>query len=164
MTLPSPRMLNLAALLGCLAAIGGALYLQHGVGLEPCPLCLFQRVAVFAASAVLLLAIFHGPQRVGVRIYAALTGLTALAGAAVAVRHLWLQSLPEEQVPACGPGLDYMMDVLPMQEVLRQVFSGSGECAELDWAFLGISLPGWSLLVFAGLLAVAAVQLLRPLR
>ncbi|MDX1803777.1 MAG: disulfide bond formation protein B [Alcanivorax sp.] len=162
-SLPSPRLLNLLALLACLAAMGGALYLQHVDGLQPCPLCIFQRVGVIAAGLVLLMACLHGPRGVGVRVYAALTGLAALGGGAVAIRHLWLQHLPPDRVPDCGPGLNYMLDVFPLKDVLAKVLAGSGECAEVHWSLFGISLPGWSLLVFVGLLAVALVQLFRPL-
>ena len=105
----------------------------------------------------------HGPKGFGVRIYGALTGLAAIAGGAVSVRHIWLQSLPADQVPACGPGLNYMLDVFPLQSVIQEVLAGSGECAEMDWSFLGLSLPAWSLVVFSGLLLVALVQLFRPL-
>ncbi len=161
--IPAPRQLNLLALLACLAAMAGALYLQHVDGLEPCPLCIFQRVGVIAAAVVLLVAALHGPKGVGVRIYGLLTALAAIGGGAVAIRHIWLQNLPPDQVPACGPGLEYMLDVFPLQNVLQQVLAGSGECAEMDWSFLGLSLPAWSLVVFAGLLVVALIQLFRPL-
>lgn len=162
--LPSPRALFGLGFLGCVAAMAGALYLQHVVGLEPCPLCIFQRVAVIAAAVILLVAALHGPRGPGVRVYAALTLLACLAGAGVAIRHLWLQSLPADQVPTCGPGLDYMLDVFPLKEVLAEVLSGSGECAEISWRFLGLTLPGWSLVVFIGLTLLALVQLLRPRR
>tara|TARA_R110001606_G_scaffold171956_5_gene318080 strand:- start:9045 stop:9551 length:507 start_codon:yes stop_codon:yes gene_type:complete len=162
--LPSPRAVFALGFLGCLAAMGGALYLQHVVGLEPCPLCIFQRVAVIAAAVVLLIATLHGPRGAGMRVYAGLTLLACLAGAGIAIRHLWLQSLPADQVPTCGPGLDYMLDVFPLKEVLAEVLSGSGECAEVSWRFLGLTLPGWSLVVFAGLGALSLVQLLRPRR
>ena len=109
--IPAPRLLNFLALLGCIAAMAGALYLQHVDGLEPCPLCIFQRVGVMAAALVLLVASLHGPKRIGVRLYGLLTALAAIGGGAVAIRHIWLQSLPADEVPACGPGLEYMMDV-----------------------------------------------------
>jgi len=153
----APRMLNLFAFLACVVAMAGALYLEHVEGLDPCPLCIFQRVGVIAAGLFFLLALIHNPAALGQRIYAALAAI----GAIVAARHVWLQSLPADQVPACGPALDYMMDVFPMGEVLRMVFTGSGECAEIDWLFLGISLPAWSLLVFIGLSATALFQLFR---
>ena len=158
----APRRLNLLALLGCIAAMAGALWLEHVTGLEPCPLCIFQRIGVIACAAVLLVALIHNPGQLGQRIYGALLAVAASLGAAVAIRHLWLQSLPPEKVPDCGPGLDYLLDVFPLQEALSMVFSGSGECAELDWVFLGISLPGWSLIVLGGLLAVGLFQLFRP--
>lgn len=161
-TLLAPRQLNLLALFGCFVAMASVLWLEHVDGLEPCPLCVLQRVAVLAAAAILLAAIVHNPRTLGQRIYAVLLGIAASLGAGVAIRHLWLQGLPPDQVPDCGPGLDYMLDVFPMREALSMVLSGSGECADLDWSLLGISLPGWALLVFAGLLAVALFQLFRP--
>lgn len=162
--LPTPRALNGLAFLACLVAMGGALYLQYQVGLEPCPLCIFQRVGVIACAVLLLIAFLHGPKTIGLRVYAALTALAALTGGGIAIRQLWLQQLPPDQVPLCGPGLNYMLDVFPLHEVLAKVLSGSGECAEVTWRFLGLSLAGWSLVVFIGLLAVALIQLLRPRR
>lgn len=162
--LPAPRALNGLTLLACAAAFGGALYMQYVDGLEPCPLCIFQRLALIAVMVLLLVATVHGPRGTGVRVYALLTALTALAGAAIAIRHLWLQSLPADEVPACGPSLEYMVDVFPWHEVLATVLSGSGECAEVSWRFLGLTIPGWSLVVFGGVLAVALIQLLRPRR
>ena len=161
--IPAPRIVNLIALLGCIVAMAGALYLQHVDGLEPCPLCIFQRVGVMAAALVLFLAVLHGPKGVGVRVYGALTALAAIGGGAISIRHIWLQNLPPDQVPDCGPGLDYMLDVFPLQNVIQQVLSGSGECAELDWSLLGLSLPAWTLVVFCCLLTAALVQLFRPL-
>lgn len=162
--LPSPRMINLLGLLGCIAAMGGALYLQHVEGLPPCPLCIFQRVAVIAAGLILLVAVLHGPKGWGRRLYAGLTALATLVGGAIAARHVWLQGLPADQVPDCGPGLNYMMDVFPLQQVVQEVLAGSGECADINWNLLGLSLPAWSLLFFAGLLVLALVQLVRPNR
>ena len=159
--LPGYRALNLLALAACFVALGFALYLQHVVGLEPCPLCILQRVAVFAAMGVLVLAIAHNPGRLGQRIYAVLGALAAIAGLGVAGRHVWLQYLPADQVPACGPGLEYMIDVFPMQDVVQMVLRGSGECAVVDWTFLGFSLAELTLAVFVGLLVLFGFQLLR---
>lgn len=157
----SYRMLNLAGLLICVVAMAIALWLQYSVGLEPCPLCTFQRLAMIAVGVFFLLAFLHNPGPTGQRIWNGLAGLSALAGAGVALRHMWLQSLPEDQVPACGPGLDYIMDVFPLWDALRMVFSGSGECAEIDWTFLGLTIPQQALLVFAGLLVLSVVQIVR---
>lgn len=159
--LPSPRMVNTLAFAACALAIAGVLYMQYGLGLEPCPLCIMQRIGVMAAGLIFLLAALHNPAALGQRLYAGLAGLASIAGGAVSIRHLWLQSLPPEKVPACGPGLDYMLDVFPLQEVIATVLRGSGECAEESWQMLGLTIPGWSLVAFVGLLGVALVQLLR---
>ncbi|HQV41812.1 MAG: disulfide bond formation protein B [Moraxellaceae bacterium] len=159
--IPSPRLTNLGILLLTIAAMGFALWLQYYQQLEPCPLCIFQRMAMMATSAVVLLAFLHGPARVGRRVYAGFTLLTSLAGVAVAGRHVWLQNLPPDQVPSCGPGLDYWLDTFPLFEVIGKVLRGSGECAAIEGAFMGITLPGWTLVVFVGLAALAVWQLLR---
>ncbi|MEO6698860.1 MAG: disulfide bond formation protein B [Paraperlucidibaca sp.] len=142
-------------------AMAAALYLQHYQDLEPCPLCVFQRVAVIAFGIVSLLACLHNRQRLGRRIYAVLAALAGGAGIVVAGRHVWLQHLPADQVPSCGPGLDYWLEALPLQQVINQVFQGSGECAVVDWTLLGLSLPEWTLLMFIGMTAIAVLQLFR---
>jgi disulfide bond formation protein DsbB len=154
--LPSRRALNFIGFGICAALLGFALYAQHGLGLEPCPLCIFQRIALMALAVVLLVAALHGPGPVGGRFYGVLAGLCALAGIAVAGRHVWLQSLPPDRVPSCGPGLGYLFDTFPLGDALKMVFSGSGECAKIDWTFLGLSMPVWVLAWFV-VLGVAAV-------
>lgn len=149
----NPRLLNLAGFLACAALLAYAYYTQFALGLEPCPLCIFQRIGMIAVGVVFLLAAIHGPRVAGRRVYGALIVLAALAGAAVSGRHVWLQNLPPDQVPSCGPGLAYMMDVFSFGETLRMVFTGSGECADVDWSFLGLSMPAWVLIWFV-LLAV----------
>lgn len=158
------RTINLLGFLGCVLAMLGALYLQYAEDLEPCPLCVFQRVGVIAAGLFFLLAALHNPGSAGQRTYGILAGLGAIGGGIVAARHIWLQNLPADEVPACGPGLDYMLDVFPMRDVLSMVFSGSGECAEIDWTFLGITIPQMALLTFLGLLALALFQVFRRYR
>lgn len=135
----------------CAALLAFGLYLQHVDGQEPCPLCIFQRVAFIALGAVFLVAAIHGPGRTGAIVYAVLGGLCAAAGTVLAARHVWLQSLPADQVPACGPGLAYMLEQFPLMRMLESVLSGSGECAEADWRFLGLTIAGWSLLWFVAL-------------
>jgi disulfide bond formation protein DsbB len=144
----SRRSINVVALIFCAALLGYAYYSQFYLGLEPCPLCIFQRVGVMVLTALFLLAALHQAGGWGTRVYAALIGITALAGAVIAARHVWLQHLPPGQVPECGPGLDYMLQAFPLNETLRMVFTGSGECAEVDWAFLGLSMPAWVLISF----------------
>jgi len=133
----------------CAGLVGYALYAQHIIGLEPCPLCIFQRVAFMALGLVFLTGAIHAPGRAGRAAYAVLALVAGAAGAGIAGRHVWLQSLPPDQVPMCGPGLDYLLDAFPLRDVLARVFRGSGECAEVDWTLLGLSMPAWNLLVFA---------------
>jgi len=151
MTLPSRRALNLAGFLCCAGMMGFALYAQHVLLLDPCPLCVLQRVAVIGLGAVFLIAALHDPGGWGRRIYAVIIGLFAGDGVAIAGWHWRLQNLPPNEVPACGPGLDYMLENFPLGEAMRMVFEGSGECAEVVWRFLGLSMPAWVLICLAGL-------------
>lgn len=162
MALPSSRIVFLIVFLGCAFLMGVALYMEHAMQLEPCPLCIFQRVMVIATAIVALIGAIHNPGISGIKIYGGLSVLTAAGGAGLSMRQLWLQSLPEDAVPACGPGLDYLMDVFPLTEVLTMVLSGDGTCAEVVWEFLGISIPGWTLVGFIGLIAIGVFQIARP--
>lgn len=161
MTLPGYRATNLLGFAACIVAMATALYLQYGVGLEPCPLCIMQRVAVISAMVVLVVALVHNPHRTGQRVYALLGLLASLAGLGVAGRHVWLQHLPADQVPECGPGLNYLLEVFPLKDALALVLRGSGECAKVDWTFLGLSLAELTLPVFVGLCVLFLFQLLR---
>ncbi len=146
--LQSPRTGNLAAFVVCTGMMGFALFAQYVLLLEPCPLCIFQRIALIALGVMFLLTGIHAPGLIGRRIYAVMLVAAALTGIGVAGRHVWLQNLPKDQVPACGPGLDFMVDTFPVLEVLNMVLSGSGECAEVSWRFLGLSMPTWVLISF----------------
>ncbi len=136
-------------------AMAFALYLQYVLLLEPCPLCIFQRVAMIAVALVWLLAAIHGPTGFGRWVYSLLATAAAGAGIAIASRHVWLQGLPPDQVPACGPSLDYMLDIQPLNEVIATVLKGDGDCAAIEGAFLGLSIPAWTLIAFAGLALVS---------
>jgi disulfide bond formation protein DsbB len=144
----------------CVVMMAVALALEHIAGLAPCPLCIFQRVGVMATAIVLIIAALHNPAgRIG-RVFYGVFGLITVAGGAfVAGRHVWLQSLPADKVPSCGPNLDYMMDILPLQDVVAMVLTGSGECAEISVTLLGLSLPAWTLIGFL-FLALAPLRLL----
>ena len=122
------------------------------MGLEPCPLCIFQRVGVIAVGIVALIALIHNPATLGQTIYSGLGIFACLVTIGIAARQLWLQSLPADQVPACGPSLDYLMDVFPFMDVLQMVLAGDGSCAEVSWQLLGISIPGWVVIGFIPLL------------
>lgn len=152
---------RLAAGLGCLAAFGAlgfAYVLEYGFGLEPCPLCVFQRIAMLAAGLVFLAAAVHSPAtRAGQWTYGVLGLMAAGGGAAIAGRHVWLQSIPPEQVPACGPGLSYLLDVMPWREVMARVLRGDASCASIDASFIGLSLPAWTLTGFVALALWAVV-------
>lgn len=147
----SNRWLYLAGALFASGLMGFGLFLQYVEHQDPCPLCMVQRVIFIAILAVFALAALHGPQRAGERVYAALVGLLSLLGVGVASRHIWIQHLPADQVPACGPGLDYMLNTFPMAEVLKELMHGSGECAVKGWTFLTLGIPEWSLLCYLAL-------------
>jgi len=145
------RALNFLAALFCGLLMGYALYAQYGLGLEPCPLCMFQRVGVSALGIVFLLAALHHPRAFGARLYGLLIVLTAAAAAYVAGRHVWVQAQPPGTVAACGAPLDMMLDMFPLLEVVRKVLSGGGECGKIDWSLLGVTMPGWVLIAAVSL-------------
>ena len=153
--LPPRRIAYLLGFLVCAGLMGWALWLQYGLGLEPCPLCAFQRMAVTAIGIVFLVAFIHKPRNLGAAIYAGLVLVIAGGGGAFAARHVWIQALPKDQVPACGMGISYMFETLPFLDVLKKVFAGSGECAEKGWEFLGLAIPGWTLVFFIAMTVVA---------
>jgi disulfide bond formation protein DsbB len=148
------RQLNWIGFVGCVGAMAFALYLQYGRGMEPCPLCILQRMAMIGLGVFFLLAALHDPGRLGQSLYSAGKLLAAGAGVIVAGRHVWLQSLPADQVPSCGPGYDYLMENFPLLDAFSVIFRGSGECAKVDFEMLGVSLPQWTLLGFLLLAAL----------
>ena len=158
--LPPRRAAYLLGFIVCAALMAWALWLQYVQGLEPCPLCMFQRVCVSAVGIVFLIAAIQNPGRTGAAFYAVLTLIIAGAGAGLAARQVWLQALPKDQVPACGMGLSYMMDTLPFFDVVGKVLAGSGECAEKGWVFIGLSIAGWTFVFFVSMIA-AAIALIR---
>ena len=155
----SQRMIFSIIFTVCIGLLGFGLYLEHSVGLEPCPLCIFQRVAYIVIALFALIAVIHNPQKLFERIYTGLILITSLCGAGIAGRQIWLQHLPEDKIPECGPGLEYMLDAFPFIDALRMILSGSGECAEVQWTFLSFSIAEWSILCFIGL-AIASVMML----
>jgi protein dithiol:quinone oxidoreductase len=131
------------------ALIGFAIFSQFQWGLNPCPLCIFQRIAFAGIGIVFLLGGLHAPKgTLGRRIYGLFALIPAAVGIGIAGRHVWLTMLPADQVPECGPPLQFMMEVNPLTDVIKKVLTGSGECAKVDWTFLGLSMPAWSLLWF----------------
>ena len=150
------RAIYLLGFLACASLIAFALYLQHQLGEDPCALCIFQRIAVMALGIIFLIAGLHNPGARGNRAYASLALVATLAGGGIAARHVWLQHLPKDQVPECGPGLSYLMETQPWLRVFQNVLQGSGECAEVGWIFLRLSIPEWTMICF-GLFAIMAI-------
>jgi len=137
---------NLLGFLACACLLAYAYYAQYVMHLEPCPLCIFQRIGIFGLGVMFLIATIHEPAAFGRRVYAALLSLLALATVGIALRHLYIQSLPPDAVPACGASLDFMLKVFSLSEVLVKVLTGSGECAKVTWEFLGLAMPAWVLI------------------
>lgn len=144
----------------CAGLLGYALFLQYFQGQDPCPLCLVQRAFFTLVMAAFLIGALHNPGRVGTIVYALLGLLAAAGGFAVAARQVWLQHLPKDQVPACGPDLYFMLQNFPLSRTLEKLFTGSGECAEVNWRLFGLSIAEWSLVWFA-VLALYALWLAR---
>ena len=152
------------ALLALLSMLFARVYLQAMLGFEACPLCMTQRLFVVLWGGFALLAVLHNPRGWGLRVYAALCGAAAFLGSLVAARHVWLQQLPEDQVPACGPPLDYLLENFPLRDAINTMLLGDGNCADTVWTFLGLSIPQQTLVLFCVAIAVAVWQLVRPLR
>ncbi len=152
----SKRWLYLAGALIVGILFCSALYLQYVLRQDPCPLCMVQRVIFIAIGLLFLIAALFNAGPIGSRIYSILIALFALGGVAVASRHIWIQHLPKDQVPACGPGLDFMLKHFPMSEVWQELMHGSGECAAKGWTFLTLGIPEWSLVWYV-LLGVFAL-------
>jgi disulfide bond formation protein DsbB len=150
------RLPFFAAALVCAALLGFGYYLQYVRGLEPCPLCLLQRGFFYGVLVTFLVAAVHGPLG-KIRIaYCVLAALIAAGGAAIASRQVWLQHLPADKVPQCGPDLFFMLENFPLAQTLKKLVSGTGECAVVDWTFLGLSIAEWSLAWFVALALYAA--------
>ncbi len=161
MRIPSIRLTyGLVAIASCCLMIT-ALVMQEFLGMHPCPLCITQRGFIMLTGVIALAACLHNPVKTGRYIYAVLMILAAGAGAGVAGRHVWIQNLPEDQVPSCGPGLEYMFSNFPFMQALELLFMGDGNCADVVWTFLGLSIPGWTLVWFVVFIAIGLFQIFR---
>jgi disulfide bond formation protein DsbB len=159
MSLARSRSLFLLAFFACVFVICAALYLEYGVGLAPCPLCIVQRAFVIAFGVICLIAFFHAPGKTGWRIYSLLILLCALAGAAAAGRQVWLQSVPMDDFTSCMHTPGSVLAAMPLTQILAQVFNGIAGCTEINWSLFGMSIAEWSLLAFAGMILFAAYHL-----
>ena len=140
------RSLNLLGLLCCAGLLGYAWYVQGVLRVDPCPLCIFQRLGVAAMGVMFLMAWLHSPNGWGARAYGVLIAMASLITMVIAARHVWIQHLPEDAVPACGAGLKFLLDSFPLTEVVRKVLTGSGECHQVNWSFLHLAMPTWVLI------------------
>ena len=152
----NPRLCFFLGFVACVLLLSAGAYLQFVEQLEPCPLCISQRLAILATGLLFLLAAVHNCGR---KIYAVLTALIALGGASISLRHVWLQHLSPDEVPECGPGLEYMFQNFPLAETVKLMLSGTGDCAKIEWTLLGLSIPGWTLLAFLALAGLALWQI-----
>ena len=161
MNMIAPRWIFLLFAIGCSGLVLTAAFIEPFKSMDACPMCMMQRVMFLMVAAFALIACLHNPEKLGQRIYALLTTAAAGVGAGVAIRQLWLQQLPEDQVPACGPGLDYMLEVFPLLEVIELALRGSGDCAKVQWTFMSLSIPAWSLVAFSGVTVLSIYILFR---
>lgn len=162
MILPTARLTNFAVSVVCLTAmLMAVLYFQNHLGLEPCYLCITQRFFVVAVGLVCLLAALFNARGIALRVFAVLTLLLAVSGGYFSAKQLWLQSLPEDQVPVCGPPVDYLFDAFSTSHVISMLIRGDGNCAEVKWQLLGLSMPGWVLILFAVFAMIGCWQFLR---
>ncbi len=145
--------------LGCVFLLSMGAYFQFVQGLDPCPLCISQRIAILLTGLVFLIAAIHNPGQKGVTAYAIAGAVTALCGAAISTRHVWIQHLPADKVPECGPGLEYVLQNFPLFETVKLMLSGTGDCAKVDWTMLGFSMPAWTLLAFLMLATLSLLQI-----
>ena len=160
---PTFRIAFALPALGCALLLGFGYYLQYGPEkLNPCPLCLVQRGFYYAIIATGIAAALHAPRARGLTVYGVIMALFAAGGAAVAARQTWLQHLPPDKVPQCGPDLYFMLENLPLATTVKKLFTGTGECAVVDWTFLGFSIAEWSLVCFSSIVLYAAWLAFRP--
>ncbi|MBT8148552.1 MAG: disulfide bond formation protein B [Pseudomonadales bacterium] len=157
----SPAFIRWAIFASVIGLLGFGYYLELVEGLEPCPLCITQRFFLLLCGLLGLFAALQKPARRGARVYGALGVLTAVAGGFFSSRQLYLQSLPPDQVPACGPSLEFILETFPLSEALSILLRGDGNCAEVTWTFIGLSIPGWTLVVFSGFTVGWIIQALR---
>jgi protein dithiol:quinone oxidoreductase len=143
----------------CIALLAFGYYLEYFQDLVPCPMCIFQRLCYMAVAVIALFGTVAAPARTGSLLITTLIGLFSSLGASIAGRQMWLQHLPPEQVPECGPGLEFMLEMYPILETVKRALIGTGDCATVSWTFLGLSIAEWSLICFAGLITTAVWQL-----
>ncbi|MCK5830915.1 MAG: disulfide bond formation protein B [Methylococcales bacterium] len=154
----NPRIWFLLGFASCFFMLAVGAYFQFVEEMEPCPLCISQRIAILITGLVFLAAAIHNPKSCGLKAYSIMGAITALCGGAISIRHVWIQNLPPDEIPECGPGLSYVFENFPLLDTVKLMLNGTGDCAEVLWTFLGISIPGWTLVAFLGLAALSLLQ------
>ncbi len=155
----NPRIWFFLGFVSCVLMLATGAYFQFVEELEPCPLCISQRIAILITGIVFFIAAIHNPGSKGIKIYSILAAVTALLGAGISTRHVWIQNLPPDKVPECGPGLEYVFEHFPLIETIKLMLNGTGDCAEVLWTFLGLSIPGWTLVAFIALANLSLLQI-----
>ena len=161
MTLPQFRTVQILIFFSAIGLMAMALFFEHVMGLVPCPLCISQRIVVVTIGLIGLAAAIHNPGKTGKQGYSAAMVVIALCGAALAIRQLYLEGMPPELAPACLPGLDYLVEVMPIMDLIAVMVSGTGDCTEVQWTLFGISIPGWTLVCFIGYIALGIFETVR---
>ena len=147
--IPANRIINIGIFFACVTTIGIVLYMEHVMLLSPCGLCITQRVFVIMCGLACLASAIHNPGALGQKLYAFGAASMCIFGSYFAIRQIWLQNLPEDQVPACGPGLTYIYENFPFIELLNFLLIGDGNCAEVQFRFFGLlSIPQMALVAF----------------
>ncbi|MGH1538567.1 MAG: disulfide bond formation protein B [Gammaproteobacteria bacterium] len=158
----SYRSLAFLGLLICIASmLFAVLYLERTLYLDPCPLCILDRVVILSLGVLFLIALLHGPRTIFAKIYGVLCIILCSIGIGLASRHIWLQNLPKDQVPECGPDLYFMLDTLPLFDALKKTLTGSGSCADTSWTFADLTIPEQTLILFVILLVLSVIQTVR---
>jgi len=152
----NPRLCFFLGFAACALLLSVGAYLQFVEELEPCPLCISQRLLILLTGIVFLIAAIHNRNK---KTYAISAATAALAGASVSTRHVWLQHLPPDEVPECTPGIEYVFQHFPLTDTLKLMLTGTGECAKIDWTLLGLSIPAWTLLAFLSLAVFSLWQI-----
>ena len=163
MMMLNSRLIYLAMFLACAGLIGFALYLQHALGLEPCPMCILQRYAFIVMGVIALAAAIHNPALLGRRIYGGLLVVMAATGGGIAIRHVYLEHYPPK-IFDCGADVGFMLESFPLTQALPMIFRGTGDCTKVVWQFLGLSIAEWSLICFAILIVAAIVAAVIKIR
>ena len=158
------RKIFLLVFISCFALLAAAYYFEYALYLDPCPLCIMQRIAVLLVGLVAFSGFIMASTAIGEKVHATLMALAAVFGVFVAGRHVWIQNLPADQVPTCGPSLEYMVGTLPWAEVLSIMLRGNGNCADAQWLFMGLSMPMWVLIWFVGFILLSGFMGIRAVR